>query len=43
MGIWRIHAIAQGLLVQAVWVIVLMMISKLVVGFGMRKYVAVGG
>lgn len=37
------HAVAQGLLVQAVWVVALILISRLAWASGMRKYVAVGG
>ncbi|TYP76808.1 ABC transporter permease [Paenibacillus methanolicus] len=37
------HEIVRGLLVQAVWVIALMIISKFSWDAGMRKYVAVGG
>ncbi|MBD3922232.1 ABC-2 family transporter protein [Paenibacillus sp. PR3] len=37
------HEIVRGLLVQVVWVMALMMISKFSWDSGMRKYVAVGG
>lgn len=42
-GSLAIHEIVSGLLFQAVWVIVLLIISKLSWDSGMKKYVAVGG
>jgi ABC-2 type transport system permease protein len=43
LGSLAVHEIVSGLLLQAVWVTVLLVISKLAWDSGMKKYVAVGG